>query len=418
MENNNRLKIFVSSYACEPNLGSEIGVGWHWVLEMNKYFELWVLTRQSNKEHIEEWLKENPQEHEIHWLYYDTPYWMRWWKKGLRGVRTYYVLWQRMSNSIVKKTMEENGIDIFHLLTYGNALWPISSYGQKKFFIWGPTGGVDNIPWDYAKHYGAKWKIIELIRNLAVRTLPFNHGFRQRCKNANLIFCKSYSLYDNIPAKYQSKAMLFTDVAVEPKNTTRYVRKRGNDGLIRYLIVGRLDAWRGFDLAIDAISEAVKVYPNIVLQILGKGSDRERLERLVRKLKLEKHIQFLGQVPMDDYYQLMVDCDVVLNPSLKEGAVTTAFDSMSFGKPLICVDTGGYTRYFDNECAIVIPREERDKLVKKLAAAILRMTNSTERKILGNEARNRGLKYTWTDKGKSIYETITNAYNVYKDSQH
>ena len=86
---NKRLKIFVSSYACEPNLGSEIGVGWHWVLEMNKYFELWVLTRQSNKKHIEDWLKENPQEHEIHWLYYDTPYWMRWWKKGLRGVRLY-----------------------------------------------------------------------------------------------------------------------------------------------------------------------------------------------------------------------------------------------------------------------------------------------------------------------------------------
>lgn len=35
-----RLKIFVSAYACEPDLGSEIGVGWHWVLEMSKYFEL------------------------------------------------------------------------------------------------------------------------------------------------------------------------------------------------------------------------------------------------------------------------------------------------------------------------------------------------------------------------------------------
>lgn len=45
----NKLKIFVSAYACEPGLGSEIGVGWHWVLEMSKYFELWVLTRKSNQ---------------------------------------------------------------------------------------------------------------------------------------------------------------------------------------------------------------------------------------------------------------------------------------------------------------------------------------------------------------------------------
>ena len=50
------MKIFVSAYACEPNLGSEIGVGWHWVLEMSKYFELWVLTRESNRKNIEPWI--------------------------------------------------------------------------------------------------------------------------------------------------------------------------------------------------------------------------------------------------------------------------------------------------------------------------------------------------------------------------
>lgn len=407
---NKRLKIFVSSYACEPNLGSEIGVGWHWVLEMNKYFELWVLTRQSNKKHIEDWLRENPQEHEIHWLYYDTPYWMRWWKKGLRGVRTYYVLWQKKTNIIVKETMKENNIDIFHLLTYGNALWPISSYGQKKFFIWGPTGGVDNIPWDYAKHYDIKWKVIEAVRRLMVKTLPFNYGFTQRCKNANLIFCKSFSLYDNIPQKYRSRAMLFTDVAVEPKNISNYKRQRGEDGTVRYLLVGKLDAWRGFDLAIEAISEAVKSNPKIILQILGKGSDRERLENLVKKNNVKKNVQFLGQVSMDEYFQLMADCDVVLNPSLKEGAVTTAFDSMSFGKPLICVDTGGYTRYFDNGLSIMLKRGKRETLIKELADAIILMTDKKERIDLGTKVLAASQTITWENKGQMIYETIVSKY--------
>ena len=43
-ENASKIKIFVSAYACEPGKGSEIGVGWHWVLEMRKYFELLVMT--------------------------------------------------------------------------------------------------------------------------------------------------------------------------------------------------------------------------------------------------------------------------------------------------------------------------------------------------------------------------------------
>ena len=46
------------------------------------------------------------------------------------------------------------------------------------------------------------------------------------------------------------------------------------------------------------------------------------------------------------------------------------------------------------------------------------MTDPAERKRLGDEAHKRGLGYTWAEKGKSIYETITKAYGEYKASQH
>lgn len=411
-----RLKIFISSYACEPNLGSEIGVGWHWVLEMNKYFELWVLTRKSNQINIEEWLKKNPQEHEIHWLYYDTPYWMRFWKKGLKGVRLYYLLWQQMSDTIVAQTMERENIDIFHLLTYGNALWRISPSGQKKFFIWGPTGGVDSIPEEYCNHYSKLWQRTEWKRRMMVKTLPYNPIFKKQCKNANLIFCKSNSIYDNISEKYRHKALLFTDVAVEPQAVENFIPHKYNDGITRFVLVGRLEAWRGFDLAIEALAIAVRTNPKLHLDILGKGSEREQIIKHITDNNMEQYVTMCGQVPMDEYYQKMADSDCILNPSLKEGAVTTAFDTMSFSKPLICIDTGGYTRYFDNDCAIVIPRTSRDEVVKELSSAILRMTDPTERKRLGEEAHKRGMGYTWKDKGKSIYETIVKAYNEYKIS--
>lgn len=414
----NRLKIFVSSYACEPNLGSEIGVGWHWVLVMNKYFELWVLTRKSNQQHIEEWMKQNPQEHEIHWLYYDTPYWMRFWKKGLRGVRMYYLLWQQMSDSIVRKTMERENIEIFHLLTYGNALWRISPSGQKKFFVWGPTGGVDSIPEEYCQHYSKLWQRTEWKRRMMVKALPYNPTFKKQCKNANLILCKSYSIYDNIPEKYRHKAVLFTDVAVEPQAVERFFPHTYKDGITRFIMVGRLEAWRGFDLAIEAMAIAVKENSKLHLDILGKGTEKEQILQHIKQNGMEKYITMCGEVSMDEYYQKMADCDCVLNPCLKEGAVTTAFDSMSFSKPLVCIDTGGYTRYFDNDCAIVIPRKGREEVIRNLANAILRMTDPAERKRLGDEAHKRGLGYTWAEKGTSIYETITKAYREYKASQH
>ena len=176
-----KLKIFISAYACEPNEGSEIGVGWHWVLEMSKYFDLWVLTRKSNQINIETWLLENPSFKNINFIYYDLPYYLRFWKKGLRGVRTYYNIWQRITNKIVKQTMEKNDIDIYHLLTYGNAIWPVSKYGQKQFFIWGPTSVGDTIPKEYSSHYNLKSKFIEELRRLSVKLLSYNKGFKKRC---------------------------------------------------------------------------------------------------------------------------------------------------------------------------------------------------------------------------------------------
>ena len=417
-----KIKIFVSAYACEPNLGSEIGVGWHWVLEMSKRFELWVLTRESNRKNIEKWIEENGQGQNIHFVYYDLPPILRFWKKGLKGVHLYYIIWQKITNRIVKETMIENNIKIYHHLTYGNSLWPVSNYGMKQFFIWGPTGGVDSIPSEYSKHYSIKSQIIEFIRRQIVATLPLNIGFNKRCRCANLIFCKSYSLYNNIPSKYRNKAMLFTDVAVETETSIDYIKnnfiedkKSDNTQLIKYIVVGKLDAWRGFDILIESFAKALKENDNIRLDIVGEGTEYKKLYKIIERLNIEKYIKFSGKVSRDTYYEKMYNADVIVNSSLKEGAVTVSFDSMAFAKPMSCINTGGYTRYFNNEYAIVLERMSREELINNMATAIIKMTDKKLRKTMGQKSFEEGCKYTWEAKGNNICKEITKAYGDYNE---
>lgn len=405
----NKTKIFVSAYACEPNLGSEIGVGWNWVLEMSRYFELWVLTRKSNQSSIEKWMEESKLKFDIHFIFWDLPKKLRFWKRGLRGVRIYYIIWQRLTNDIVKKVMQQNNIDIYHLLTYGNSLWPASKYGMSKYFIWGPTGGVDSIPFEYIKHYTFKWKLIEMLRRATVKMLPFNMGFQTRCKKANLILCKSYSLLENIPEKYRNKAVLFTDVAVELKDSDKYLASRNkSNNLIRYLAVGRMDAWRGFDILVEAFNEAVKKNSDLHLDIVGDGSDFNRITTLVKKLKADCYITLSGKISIEEYYMKMADCDVVVNSCLKEGAVTTAFDALAFGKPLIGIDTGGYTRYFKPEYSIIIPRGARKRTVEALRDSILELSDEKVRTELSSKGREISKSYTWEHKGREIFNTLSN----------
>ena len=402
-----KIKIFVSAYACEPGLGSEIGVGWHWVLEMSKHFELWVLTRESNRGTIEPWIAAHPKFAGIHFLYFDLPKWARFWKKGLRGVRTYYNIWQYCTNSIVKRTMQENGIKVFHHLTYGNALWKVSSYGQKQFFVWGPIGGLETIPAEYSRHYAHKNRLIEWIRRMTIKALPLNRGFRERCRKADIILSKTEITRDLLPAKYRDKSVLFTDVAVERIEHAATVQNTDN-GRIEFMTVGRLDAWRGFDLVIESFARVAKDDRRMHLTIVGKGSDKSRLTQLAERLGLQEQITFTGNVPMKEYYRLLSGADVVVNASLKEGAVTVSFDTMAMGKPLICIDTTGYTRYFSNEYAVIIPRTSRDEVIANMSTAMQRLTCKEERKRLGENAKHAGEQFLWEARGIEYRDLLKN----------
>lgn len=406
----NKLKIFVSAYACEPGLGSEIGVGWHWVLEMSKYFELWVLTRQSNRHTIEPWIGEHPEYSHIHFLYYDWPKWARCWKKGMRGVRTYYNIWQTCTNRIVKQTMQENGIEIFHHLTYGNAMWKVSSYGQKQFFIWGPTGGLETIPKAYSDYYKFRSRVIERVRRMAVNWMKRNIGFKKRCKNADLILCKTDITRMQIPAKYRDKAILFTDVAVDEKQMAQTLSIQKNN-CTEFVAVGRLDSWRGFDLAIEAMAMAVKQNKQIHLTIIGRGTDEKRLKQIISEYNLENFVTMAGNVDMETYYNYMQKSDAVINASLKEGAVTVSFDSMAMGKPLVCIDTTGYTRYFSSDYAMIVQRESRADTIRHLSDGILALTDESRRKEMGERARQAGKQFTWQTRGEEIHRTIIEAWN-------
>ena len=412
-----RLKIFVSAYACEPGLGSEIGVGWHWVLEMSKHFELWVLTRESNRGTIEPWIARHPEFSGIHFLYFDLPKWARFWKKGLRGVRTYYNIWQYCTNRIVKRTMRENDIKIYHHLTYGNALWPVSKYGKKQCFIWGPTSAGTNIPADFTKHYSFFSRLKEWVQRMTKRTLFLNIGFQNRCKHADLILCKTDETIECIPERFRNKCIQFTDVAVENRSTD--ILHSTPSSTTRYIAAGTLVGWRNFDVLIEAFSIAKTTTTDIELVIVGGGKERERLEKIARKNNIAESIRFTGQLNMEEYYREMGNADVVVNPCFREGGVTVSFDSMSFGKPLICFNTGGYTHYFKDEYSIVISNiKTRESAIAELSKAMMKLADKDLTSKMGKKAYEASTNYDWGHKGEKISEIIRYYYSVYESTKN
>ena len=188
--------------------------------------------------------------------------------------------------------------------------------------------------------------------------------------------------------------------------TTNTTNSNSRD-TIEFITVGRLDAWRGFDLVIESFARVAKENKDMHLTIVGKGADKMRLQGIVEQFGLREQVTFAGKVSMEEYYKRLAAADVVVNASLKEGAVTVSFDTMAMGKPLICLDTTGYTRYFSNEYAVVIPRIGREEVITNLATAMKRLTNRDEREKLGNKAKKAGAQFSWEARGTEFRDLLT-----------
>jgi len=63
------------------------------------------------------------------------------------------------------------------------------------------------------------------------------------------------------------------------------------------LYMGMLLEKQGIQLVIESLPNILKKIPNVTLTIIGKGPYEHHLKKLVKKLNLEKYIEFLGYIP-------------------------------------------------------------------------------------------------------------------------
>ena len=101
--------------------------------------------------------------------------------------------------------------------------------------------------------------------------------------------------------------------------------------------MGRLKDHKNVDHVIQVVSFLKKKGDCVTLQIIGDGSERKRLEALVKELNISENVMFHGEIESDaEAYSLMKASRVFIHPSTKEGGGSiTVLEANACGLPVV-----------------------------------------------------------------------------------
>lgn len=375
--NGKRLKVLVSAYACEPGKGSEPEVGWQWVRQIARFHDTWVITRANNRGSIEAALGSanllNPR-----FAYVDLPNWLKFWKRGPRGVQLYYYIWQAALVTIALRLHKRIKFDICHHVSFVSDWKPPGISLIPAKFVWGPMGSHPFVPDAFYRCIGLKSRIHNLARHYLRKTARFRDPLlRYAFSKAEKIIAINGEVFRRLPVSARKKTVIIPQNGVNYKMLAPSPRHFYEKTGMSVISVGRLEYFKGYVQAIEAFSRHSRLNKNSRLTIVGDGPLAKELKYRVENLGMQNVVDFTGWTPRSEVFKRMESSDLFLFPSF-EGAGMVVLEAMAKGLPVVCLDFGGPGEYVTSECGIKVPLTTPEKVIDGLADALDHLASEPE----------------------------------------
>jgi glycosyltransferase involved in cell wall biosynthesis len=137
---------------------------------------------------------------------------------------------------------------------------------------------------------------------------------------------------------------------------------------LRVTYVGRLEPYKRVELMLHAMARLIERFPEVEIVVVGRGSDRERLERIAREQGLADRTRFTGFVSDDERDRLLAETRVAVCPSPKEGWGLTVIECNVLGTPVVATDAPGLRDSVDDgRSGFLFPGDDVGALAERLA---------------------------------------------------
>lgn len=294
------------------------------------------------------------------------------------------------SYSFAKKLLKKNKYDLSHsFFTVPCGFVSLLLKAQYKIPYIVSLRGSD-VP-GYSERFNIIYKLITpLVRKI--------------WNKADFVIANSEGLRD---LAYKSKPNKTIEVIYNGIDTNYFTPspQLRNENEIHIICGTRVTPRKGFRFLIQAMGEIVAKYPNVKLDIIGEGNEKESLINLTRALELGNFVDFVGMVAPENRKQIYARADIYASPSLNEGMCNFMLETMALGIPMVATNVGGTKELLtEGENGLIVNLRDCKDLAAKLEKLIV---NKDLREKMGNANRKKAESLSW--------EKVSNQYiEVYK----
>lgn len=156
------------------------------------------------------------------------------------------------------------------------------------------------------------------------------------------------------------------------KESTDIIIKEGENIIVS---VGRLSYEKGFDIAINACKKLVNEDINVKWYLIGEGSERVKLEKLINENKLENNFILLGE--KKNPYKYIKLADVYVQPSRFEGKSIAIDEAKILAIPIVITNFSTANDQINNNInGLVVQMNSQG-----VANGIIRIVNNEKLKL-------------------------------------
>jgi glycosyltransferase involved in cell wall biosynthesis len=412
------MKILLSAYACEPNMGSEPGVGWQWAQALRRRgFEVHVITRSNNRKSIER--AYNGLDELLTFHYFDLPGWLRFWKKWPGGIYLYYLLWQIGAYRLAKGLHSTERFNCVQHITF-------VSYRQPSFmgslgipFIFGPVGGGESMPEQFRRSLPMSARLSEATRSAGNALVRFDPLMRRTFAQARTIVCATEETRMAIPLRFRDKCVVQRAIGIDDENL-QSTDSFSPASKPRFLFVGRLLYWKGLQLLLRALAIVKEKIPDVSLRVIGEGSERAWLEQVAQVARVSNLVQWIPRKPHDEIRKEYRDSTGFVFPSLHDSGGMVVLEALGAGLPVVCLDIGGPGSIVTSESgfSLSVRGQSEAEVVQQIAAAMVRLVRDGElRRRLSEGAVRRAMDLSWDAAAEGVYGPRSGAASIGNSAQ-